>query len=161
VAIVEITKGVVDHMVTRLESLTLDSPKIRPRFKYDGAARPDAGRGGLDDSFRRFRFVFPTRAIPNPLHVGTADNHPRLWDLPLGLEINYPFGDANNLPTISGMAIDDSMRVIHHLEVDHTRVTVAGAYEWTGVLVESGDLRVEADRVVVPYAVTAKIQRAF
>lgn len=158
---VEITKSVVDHLVSRLESLSLDSPLVRPSLHHDDGTRPETDTRALDTDFRKFRITFPARAVPTPQHVGTSEYHPRLWDLTMGLEVVYPFGAAGNQIRVAGIAIDDQMRIVHHLEVDHTRVTVADQYEWVGVLVEAQDVTAAADRIRSTFTITAKIQRAF
>ena len=157
---VEIVNSIVGHLVTRLESLALDAASVHPKLKHDKTLI-DAERSPTVTDFRRFRWTFPTRAIPEPLHVGTAALHPRHWRLALGLEVIYPFGDVRNRLTIAGVALDDSTRIIHHLEVDFTRVTVAGAYEWCGVEVEAGDLAQASDGFVLPMTITALFQRAY
>lgn len=157
---VSIVNSIVTHLVTRLESLTLDAVSVHPTLKHDKTLLSTDRTATVTD-FRRFRFTYPTKATPDPIHVGTAALHPQLWRIELGLEVIYPFQDARNRLTIAGVALDDAMRIIHHLEVDFTRVTVAGAYEWSGVEVEAQELVSAADGYVLPLTITAIFQRAY
>ncbi|MBT7097451.1 hypothetical protein HN937_08760 [Candidatus Poribacteria bacterium] len=158
---VNITEAIVDHLVERLQSLTLDDPTIAVQLSHDPDRKADTDTKALDTDFRRFSWAFPTKATPAPLHVGSAEYHPRLWRLPLGLEITYPWGSPENRLIVAGMAIDDQHRIIHHLEADFTRQSDPTLYQWTGVEVDALDLTASADHYVAPYTVTAIYQRLF
>jgi hypothetical protein len=156
----QITHAIVSHLAARLESLALDDPSVSPRLRHDPTLDPDAA-AGLEQTFRRFVLRFPSRVEPTPQHVGTAEYHPRLWRLPLSLEVLYPWGAPGNRMIVSGIALDDAARIVHHLEVDHTRQTVAGAYEWSGVLVTHEGIDEREDHLVSLFAIEAIFQRAF
>lgn len=157
---VSIASAIVGHLVTRLESLTQDDPSVAPGLAHnptwEGADSPH-----LETLYRNFRVLYPTAVEATPTHLGTREYHPRLWRLPLVLEVVYPYGDPRNRNTIAGVALDDATRIIHHLEVDHTRVSVAGTYEWSGVLVEHTGLEELEGGILSTFQVTAIYQRVF
>lgn len=112
-------EDVLTNIASMLEEMTVDDASVTPGLLYDPRGESFGGDDELTiDMFRRFVFGFTRTCTPDWALEGPSAA-PSMWRADVPLMVFYPVGGGiENVEPVSGMALDDALKVGHTLATE-------------------------------------------